>query len=44
MQLVIQGFERDVFSSSSLWAAIAVIAICESIEKTKNANCTEKNK
>lgn len=30
-----KGFDRDVFSVASIWIAIAVIAICESIEKVK---------
>ncbi|WP_158651951.1 MULTISPECIES: hypothetical protein [unclassified Lysinibacillus] len=29
------GYERDVYALSSIWIAIAVIAICESIEKKK---------
>lgn len=29
------GYERDVYALSSAWIAIAVIAICESIEKAK---------
>lgn len=28
-----QGYERDSFSFASIWIAIAVLAICESIEK-----------
>lgn len=32
---VFKGYERDVFSITSIWIAIAVIAICESIEKIK---------
>lgn len=31
----LQGNERDVYLLSSVWIAIAVIAICESIEKKK---------
>jgi len=33
---VYQGYERDVFSITSVWIAIAVIAICDSIEKAKS--------
>lgn len=33
---VYQGYERDVFSITTVWIAIAVIAVCESIEKLKS--------
>lgn len=33
---VFQGYERDVFSITSVWIVIAVIAVCESIEKIKS--------
>ncbi|WP_418301298.1 hypothetical protein [Lysinibacillus fusiformis] len=33
---VYQGYERDVFSITTVWIAIAVIAICDSIEKAKS--------
>ncbi|WP_167397225.1 hypothetical protein [Lysinibacillus mangiferihumi] len=36
MMGVYQGYERDVFSITSVWIAIAVIAVCESIEKVKS--------
>lgn len=36
MIAVYQGYERDVFSITTVWIAIAVIAVCESIEKVKS--------
>lgn len=33
---IFQGYERDTFSVLTVWIVIAVIAVCESIEKVKS--------
>ncbi|MFG3613107.1 hypothetical protein [Rummeliibacillus stabekisii] len=35
------GYEPNVYALSSAWIAIAVIAVCESIEKVKSKEIVE---